>query len=181
MPMDTDPLKVVARAKERARDIANEMSAVHGPIWAGRDDITKLTLTLSSATLVGTISFAGAILGQKPSGSFAGYYLVVSWVLFLVSICLGLLSLWHGNILKSFRARFTNAMPSLKKEAAMVQTNTTEALIESILTLVKKYSDMALNPIGEADRKAERCAKFTLVSFILALVAFIICGITVVT
>ena len=181
MPAIIDPKKVVQEARKVAGFAADDIAKTHGPIWAGRDELAKLTLSLSSAILVGTISFAEQIIGAEKKSCLTGYLLLGSWVLFFISICLGLFALWRGNVLRSFMARFNNSTPTIEQEAAALRAETPEQLVKETLEIVRKHSDDALQPLSSADRYSEALLKWSLISFVVGLAVFIGFGYTIVT
>lgn len=167
---------VAKQAGAAASEIVTEIEKVHGPIWASRQELCKLIISLASAVLVGTITFAEKIVDSHNASPYAGLVLVVSWLLFFASICSALLTVWYAGIFHTLRARFVNSEPQLKEEASKIQANTPEELVQKSMDIVKKYSDAALNAMKPAD---ERTALFTgaaLATFCLGLAAFIVCG-----
>lgn len=175
-----DPGRLAKRARESGREISEEIASVHGRYWEARDALIKLVLSLSAAILAGTISFSENILGVSAC-PLAGSLLIASWFLFLVSICAGIASLWNGTTLHSFRVRFTNAEPAITAEAAAVKSNDPSDLLDKVLDILRKYSDLALQPLGKADLWAKRYAKTCLIAFALALGLFLLVGGIVVT
>ena len=167
---------VAKQASAAAGEIVTEIEKVHGPIWASRQELCKLIISLASAVLVGTITFAEKIVDAHNASPCAGPVLVVSWLLFFASICSALLTLWYAGIFQTLRARFVNSEPQLKEEASKIQANTQEELVQKTIDLVKKYSDAALNAMKPADEKTALFTGAALVTFCLGLAAFIICG-----
>jgi len=167
---------VAKQASAAAGEIVTEIEKVHGPIWASRQDLCKLIISLASAVLVGTITFAEKIVDLNNALPCVGLILVVSWLLFFASACSALLTVWYAGTFQTLRARFVNLEPQLKEEASKIQVRTPEELVNKSMDIVKKYSDAALNAMKPAD---ERTALFTgaaLVTFCLGLAAFIVCG-----
>ena len=167
---------VAKQASAAASEIVIEIEKVHGPIWASRQELCKLIITLASAVLVGTITFAEKIIDSHSISSCASLFLLVGWLLFFVSICSALLTVWYAGVFQTLRARFVNAEPQLKEEASKIQANTTEELVQKSMDVVKKYSDAALDSMRPADEKTAFFTGAALLTFCLGLAAFIVCG-----
>lgn len=167
---------VAKRASEASGEVVTEIERVHGPIWVGRQELCKLIISLASAVLVGTITFAEQIVDAHNASPRAGLLLAVSWLLFFASICSALLSMWYAGTFQTLRARFINSEPQLKEEASKLQATTQEELVNKTLDLVKKYGDAALSAMKPADEKTAFFTGAALATFCLGLAAFIICG-----
>jgi hypothetical protein len=168
---------IIQKARMAGESAGADMTTVHGLLWEGRENLAKLIISLSSAILVGTITFSGDLLGTLGATPTCPSLIIYSWALLFFSICTGLFSLWQANILKSFRIRFMNSEPALEKEAAQLNPALPpEELQEQIVAIVKKYSDASLNPLGPADRKAHYALNTALVLFGLGVGLFLIYG-----
>jgi len=167
---------VATQASSAAGEIVTEIEKVHGPIWASRQDLCKLIVSLASAILVGTIAFAEKIVGAHNASPCAGFVLVSSWLLFFVSICSSLLTVWYAGIFQTLRARFVNSEPQLQKDASEIKADTEEELVQKAMDLVKRYSDSALNAMKPADERTAMFTRVALITFCLGLAAFIVCG-----
>lgn len=175
MALKVDPSVLTKRARAAAKATAEEMSATHGQYWAGRVDIAKLVLSLSSAIVVGSAAFANKIV-ETAAAPIVSWVLVGSWLFFFLSISCCLASLWHANTLNSFRARFSSSELEMKKEAGELKADEQEALIQSVLSLVKKYSDQALLPLESADILSDKFARASMFFYGLGLGSFIVVG-----
>jgi len=175
MKLRVDPERLASKARDIGRETAEEIVAVHGPLWKARDDLTKLVLSLATAILAGTISFSSSILNQT-SSSFASLALIFCWFLMLIAICCGLASLWSANTLQSFRVRFTNAEPHIKAEARKIEASSEDEVMSAISDIIKRYSEEALNPLGPADVRAKYMSLAALVLFASSLGVFIVVG-----
>ncbi len=133
--------------------IAREIFEVHGSLWKSREELSKLVISLSSAFLVGTISFSSSIVGQGTNLASCTEVLVYSWVALFITICAGIFSLWHSNTLHSFHARFTNSQPNIEQEISELNAEEpVEEIMKKAMIIVKKYSDVSLEPLGKADK-----------------------------
>jgi hypothetical protein len=177
MPAEINTKEIVRQARLAGDTAAAKMLEVHGRLWEGRENLAKLIISLSSAILTGTITFSSTILDITKSSATCTKLIIVSWVFLFFSICFGILSLWHSNTLKSFRARFFNSEPEIKEDAAKLNPETNrEELVNQVLIIVKKYSDAALAPLGSADKCANNFLNAALILFSLGLGAFLIFG-----
>lgn len=75
------------------QDLAKQVTEALKPQWEARRDVAKTIISLSSATLVFTITFASSFV--KPDiPSFWRYAVLVCWLAFVCSLILSLASLW---------------------------------------------------------------------------------------
>ncbi len=177
MPKEINTKYIVQQARYAGEEAGAKMVEVHGRLWEGRENLAKLIISLSSAMLVGTITFSSSLLGSNSAATSCPNLLVASWVLLFLSMCLGVLSLWHSNTLKSFRARFFNSEPDIEQEASQLNPEASqEELTQEILAIVKKYSDASLKPLGSADRNAHYSLNTALILFGLGVGAFLVFG-----
>jgi hypothetical protein len=168
---------VAKQAGSAADEIVTEIEKVHGPIWASLKELCKLIISLASAILVGTITFAEKILDAHKASPGAVLALKASWLLFFVSICSSLLTVWYAGMFQTLRARFLNSEPQLKKDASNIQANSQQELDQKILDLVEQYSNSALNVVKPADERTALYTRIALVTFnCAALAVFIVCG-----
>ncbi len=165
---------IVETAKNAGAEVSKEITEVHGPIWEGQENLAKLIISLSSAMLVGSVTFSGSLVGNNGSPPDSPLLLILSWILLFLTMCSAGLSLWFSLTLKGFRARLTNAEPSLKKGAEKIDPNLTpEQITEKSVELVRAYANAATNPIGSADNGARYSLNISLVFFCLGLGIFL--------
>lgn len=177
MPKEIDTQSIVQLARSAGEGAGAKMVEVHGRLWEGRENLAKLIISLSSAMLVGTITFSSTLLGSNSSATSCPNLLIASWLFLFLSMCLGILSLWHSNTLKSFRARFFNSEPKIEQEASELDPEASqEDLTKEILSIIKKYSDASLEPLGSADRNAHYSLNAALVAFSLGVGVFLFFG-----
>jgi hypothetical protein len=62
----------------------DKLHKVHGPFWNSRLDITKTVLTLTSAILIGTITFSNFLIQDNQKIPIEIIFLKSSWVFFFV-------------------------------------------------------------------------------------------------
>jgi len=168
---------VVQLASTAAKEVSEEMSEIHGGVWDGREDLAKLLISLSSAILVGTVTFSGSLLKVGSDQASCPSLIVLSWALLFLSLSAGLFSLWHSNTLKSFRARFTNSEPEIAKEAAQLDPKKDpEQLKLEIMVIIKKYSDKSVQPLGNAEKFSSNSLMVALITFGLGVGAFLLFG-----
>ena len=177
MQKEIDTKSIVQLARSAGEGAGAKMVEVHGRLWEGRENLAKLIISLSSAMLVGTITFSSTLLSSSSGVTSWPDLLLISWFLLYLSMCLGILSLWHSNTLKSFKARFFNSEPEIKQEASELNPEMSqEDLTKEILSIIKKHSDAALKPLGSADRIAHYSLNAALVIFSLGVGAFLFFG-----
>jgi hypothetical protein len=80
------------------------LADIHGPLWSARREVAKAVLSLASATLVLTVTFADKILAQT-SATAKPTALAWVWLLLLASIAATLASLAFAVQLESLPAR----------------------------------------------------------------------------
>ena len=158
-----------------AKELAAEIQEAHGPMWAHRLEFGKLLIGLSSAILAGAITFSGSFL--NPTTGLARYpmILILSWVMFLFAIGFSLVTWWRHMDLLSFMPRLVNSGPQIREELSALDTKS-ESHVQEIMSIVAKYSDQSLEPLGSADRSMSRTSKLSFVSFCLGLALFIVFG-----
>lgn len=126
VPKEINTEYIVKQARYAGEEAGAKMLEVHGRLWEGRENLAKLIISLSSAMLVGTITFSGSLLGSNSSFTTCPNLLVTSWVLLFFTMSLGLLSLWHSNTLKSFRAMFFNSEPQIEEKASQLNSEASQ-------------------------------------------------------
>ena len=170
--IDTD--YIVETAKNAGAEVSKEIAEVHGPIWEGQENLAKLIISLSSAMLVGTITFSANLVGDEGSRTNCPQLLIGSWILLFLTICLAGMSLWFAVTLKSFRARLTNAEPFLHSGAQTIDPDLSpEQITDKCIELVKEYAGAATKPLGRADNGARYSLNASLVFFCLGLAVFL--------
>jgi len=162
-------------AENAARDIRSKIDEVHGPYWKSRNEISKLIISLSSAILVGTITFSGSLLTSSSGTAQCPSLVITSWVLLLFSLLLGIASVWFNAVLMSFHPRFINSGPELDKKFEELNPES-DTLVSDIVAVVGEISNKALEPVGSADKWAHRSTIASLISFGLGICAFILFG-----
>jgi len=177
VPQITDVQLIIDDIRSAASKGAEEMAAVHGKLWEDREGLAKLIISLSSTILVATIIFSSNFLGQNVTTTSYPSIIVLSWTLLYLSMCFVILSLWHSNNLKSFRARLFNFEPALRNELYQMDDIADEGELNSrIKSIVKKYIHASLKPLETADRCAYYSYNIAIVLFVLGVGAFLVFG-----
>src|SRR6266516_4224321 len=84
---------------------------------ASRQDVARTLITLSSAALLFTITFASSLI--KPTSSRSLRYTIgFCWLAFVISLILSLLSLWFSIGAQNFPALVMTKIKELKEIAA---------------------------------------------------------------
>lgn len=170
--IDTQYISRTARAA--GEEVAAEMQDIHGPLWEARENLAKLVVSLSSAILVGTITFSGGLIGSSTASATCPGLVIISWSLLFVALCAGVVSVWFSTNLKSFRVRLTNAEPDFVENAGKLDPSlTAEQLKKEIVQLVLKYANSATKPIGRAETGSRHSLTVSLVSFGLGVGVFL--------
>ncbi len=161
-------------AEDTGRDIVKKINEVYGPQWQHRLDLAKLMVSLNSIIIVGTITFSGSLI--QTSGVKGPTWLVIlSWVLFFLSLISALGSLWAHTELLSFHARWVNTMPKLRERFGTLDP-TSPNLFDEILSIIGQESNEALQPSGTADIWSKRLLNSCFVLFVLGLLFFLVFG-----
>jgi hypothetical protein len=177
VPKEINTDYIVQKARLAGEKAGAQMAEVHGRWWEGRENLAKLIISLSSVMLVGTITFSSNLVGPNSTTPLCPSLLVTSWVLQFTAMCLGILSLWHSNTLKSFRARFFNSENNIKEEVAQLNSELpAEKLTIQIFAIIKKYSDSSLAPLESADRRSQNSLNAALVTFGMGVGVFLVFG-----
>jgi hypothetical protein len=159
-------LYVAETARAAAEEVSVEMQKVHGPLWDARDSLAKLVVSLSSAILVGTITFSGDLIGSGSLTTNCPILVVTSWFLLFLALVSSVMSLWFSANLKSFRVRLTNAEPALKDRAGKIDPSLpTDQLQQKLVELVSEYANAGSVPLGRADVGARWSLNISLISF----------------
>lgn len=174
MPDQINTEYVAETARKAAEEVSSEMQEVHGPLWEARENLAKLVVSLSSAILVGTITFSGALIGSTGPEATCPILVILSWSLLFIALSSGVVSLWFSTSLKSFRVRLTNAESSLVESAGKIDPSLPpEALQEDLVKLVAAYANAGSKPVGRADAGARYALVMSLASFGLGVGVFL--------
>jgi len=174
MPVQIDTDYVTETARAAAREVSEEIQEVHGPLWEAREQLAKLVVSLSSAILVGTITFSGDFIGSQEDSAQCPALVVVSWLLLFTSLVAGVVSLWFSTTFKSFRVRLTNAEPALKESAGQLDPLLPpDELQKELVALVASFAKAGSEPVGRADTGARLALVGSLISFALGVGVFL--------
>ena len=58
-PINTE--YIIQKARIAGQEVGADMVTVHSLLWEGRENLAKLIISLSSAIIVGTITFSGSL------------------------------------------------------------------------------------------------------------------------
>lgn len=75
--------------------LVKHLHKTHGNYWESRLNVCKTVLTITSAALIGTISFSGSLLGPGKESMICPGWLIAAWISLAASICASLVAMWH--------------------------------------------------------------------------------------
>ncbi len=162
-------------AEDTGRDIVAKINEVHGPLWKHRLELTKLMASLTSAILVGTITFSGTLIqNDGPQGQT--WLIILSWALILLSLIFALSSFWAHTYLLSFHPRWVNSMPELRHRFSEELNAQSPNFVQDILNIIGQESIKALEPVGTADNWSNWLLQASFATFIVGLICFFVFG-----
>lgn len=149
---------------------ANHIERVHSSHWEARADVVRNLVAVGSAIFAGTVTFLEA---SPPSICTAGgWLLITSWVAMVVSISSGLFVLWQSVTLRSFYPKLFNNRPGIRKEFEALNLSAPDVADRSA-AILKRVVDAVVNPMGQADIRAQVASRVCLVSFFLSMACFL--------
>ncbi|EHN70765.1 hypothetical protein [Aliivibrio fischeri] len=176
--VELDIEKVQPVVSKTITDTAEKMATVHGTFWENRADVCKALLTITSAVLVGTISFSGSLLGPGKQEVVYSTALITAWVLFVLSIISAVISLWFSYQLSSYKVQFFNSKGVIAERLRTVggQQNAKKlkgALDEAVLDLTSQ----TISSLSSYDKWSHYAVASQLSLFILGIISFLVFGI----
>ena len=176
--IEVDTKTVIPAVKAAGDQTAERMRQVHGHYWNSRLDVCKTVLTITSAVLVGTISFSSSLLGPGKEALTCPIFLYISWFFFVISICSSLYALWHLYQLNTFHASFNNKSSELEESLKAIGPRETEQeLVAEIDKIVGNITNQSAKPLQKADIHSHNGLKAQLITFGLGILAFTIFGV----
>ncbi len=176
--IEVDTKTVVPAVRAAGDQTAERMRQVHGPYWSSRLDVCKSVLTITSAVLVGTISFSSSLLGPGKQTLSWPCFLYSTWLLFVISICAGIYALWNLYQLNTFHATFNNKSPELEAALNAIGPRVTpEELTAEIDKVVGKITNESAKPLHAADKSSHNGLKTQLITFGIGICLFFIFGV----
>jgi len=140
------------------------LADIHGPQWTARRDVAKTVLSLASATLVLTVTFADKLLQAASPGSTKLSALAWVWVALLVSVAATLTSLTLAVQLESLPARIISMLPR------MFETfKTARSEGEHPIRALDPLMQAATKPLRPYDQGSWWCLLIGLLAFFIAL------------
>jgi len=165
----------VAKRKELAEGIRAgiqeeliELDKLYTPFWSARNDLVKSIISLASASIVLTVTFANSLI--KPGGNGGWKYLLFgSWLSFLLSIISAILSLWVSTKLKTIPTIMYHQQNKILQVLNNIDVlrdgdsdNISQQVSRAIVESMPKYD--------RSDKWAGRYLHLSLLMFIIALV-----------
>ncbi|MBD1571564.1 hypothetical protein [Aliivibrio sp. S10_S31] len=169
---------VMKEIRRSGDELVERIRLVHGKYWATRADLVKTILGLTSAIMVGTISFSGSLSGAGKEILTCPWILYISWFVFLISIGAGTVSLWHLYKLESLHAVFFNKTDGIEEKVLAIGTKGTEKELETeILKIVGNAIKEGISPATPSDKISHYSLFIQLCCFLIGLLSFMIFGV----
>ena len=148
---------------DEAKAQITEIMKISAPYQSARDELAKTLISISSAAIVLTITFAKpfAVSSQSQVWRSLPY---VSWAAFLVSIIASLITLFLSITVRGIGMRFFNERANIIRAIASPDRSLANAYQEAENLLQK------ITKPNKKDAWADVCVKISLVSFGLALI-----------
>ena len=151
--------------QDKLLEIAQQPTEALKPQIESRKDVAKTLVSLSSAALLFTITFASSLI--KPNSSlFLRYTMGVCWLAFVFSLILSLLSLWFSIGLCNFQALLMTKTKEINEIAA-----------EGRETLPTFVADLWEKEIVPDDKRSRRSLLAAFISYGIALVILLVVGV----
>jgi hypothetical protein len=139
-------------------DFEKQLDRTHSPYWDARNDLSKTVISLASGSIVLTVTFSSSLIGSERANPW-NYLLFGSWVSFLVTIIMAVVSLWISTSLKKLPASFADQKSKIRE----VIEN--EGSSEDIVNAIEKSSPN----YWRVSRWSGRFHHASLIMFIVAL------------
>ncbi|WP_274025987.1 hypothetical protein [Vibrio parahaemolyticus] len=161
-----------AAAKRTLELTADKMFSVHDIFWQSRIDVCKAIVTLTSAVLVGTISFSSALF----TGSCT-VFLLLAWGFFTLSIVSSTVALWFSYKLSSYKVLFFNKNNDFQQKlVAALSHERNEDRNTAIEGLVKELTEQVIDTLGSYDRVSHWAVLIQFVLFVAGILNFALFG-----
>jgi hypothetical protein len=168
---DLPEISLNSRIHEHLLETAKTASEAMKPTIDAQKDLTKTVISLASATLVFTITFASSFIGPN-TPIYWRHAVLACWLAFICSLVLAILSLYFSLELGTFPAR------------VLIDNKRIDAAIDEIASKrpidmepLDKIMQSHLRALGKTQRRATRLHKAALISFAIGLLVFTIMGI----
>ncbi|WP_341852279.1 hypothetical protein [Vibrio vulnificus] len=176
--VELDIEKVQPVVSKTITETADKMATVHNAFWESRTDICKALLTITSAVLVGTISFSGSLLGPGKQEMVCSSALITAWVLFVLSIISAVASLWFSYQLSSYKVQFFNSKGAIGDRLRAIggQQDAKKlrgALDEAVLDLTSQ----TIKSLSSYDKWSHYAVGSQLSLFVLGIISFLVFGV----
>ncbi|HBC3857035.1 TPA: hypothetical protein KD866_002412 [Vibrio parahaemolyticus] len=159
-------------AKRTLELTADKMFSVHDIFWKSRIDVCKAIVTLTSAVLVGTISFSSSLLvGSCP------VFLLGAWGSFTLSIVSSTVALWYSYKLSSYKVLIFNQNNDFQDKLVTALSHKREDdRNNAIKNLVEELTDQVVVTLGSYDRIAHWAVLVQFVLFAVGMISFALFG-----
>lgn len=151
--------------QDKLFELAKQPTEALKPQIESRKDVAKTLISLSSAALLFTITFASSLI-KANSGVSLRYTIGACWLAFVLSLALSLSSLWFSVGLHNFPALLMTKTKEINEIAASNRAN-----------LPDFVANLWQNEIVPDDRRSRRFLLAGFISYALALVILLIVGV----
>jgi len=152
-------------------DIQDLMNKIHGPGWDARFDFVKILITLSGGIFAAILAFSDNVFSDATRLVID---LIISALLLLIgSIGCSLGAIWHRVGIAGFHATYFNQRDDIRSKSSKVDL-TKDGAYEQLMGIFSKATKIAVENVGNSDRKSKKFAVASGVTFTLALVLFLI-------
>ncbi|MDL1875004.1 hypothetical protein FBQ85_07505 [Cytophagia bacterium CHB2] len=166
-----DLQEISEQFREPLRDAIAKLESLHTSAWDSNDDIAKTTISVASVIVAFTVAFSGSM--ANPSECVTWKYIIcASWVLFLLSIVVALVSLWCSRQARSTSIRFLENWPQLQEIIPLIISEPNE-----FENRVRDWHRETIGPIRTNTKCAERALIASLFLFAFAIIVLGVVGI----
>jgi hypothetical protein len=155
---------------EGSLEIARQVNDAMKPQWEARKDVARTLITLSSAALLFTITFASSFITSNTLALWR-YGVMVCWLSFICSLALSLFSLWLSTGLHDYPGLLMGKITKLREAANAIRPETPDSS-EPFQEIVNK----TFKSVAHRDTVSRRLVTASLIAYGIALLIFIAIG-----
>jgi hypothetical protein len=156
--------------REYLEETPNRNEKLYSPSWNARGELAKNIVFLASGSILLTIFFSHSFVNTRTNAS-QKYFLLSSWISFLISIGFGLLCQWSLTKLQSGAVRFERCIRNIEMFEHMASINLGDK--DEIASKISSQHNAFLelnSSIEEQDSLTHGFLNICMVTFILGLI-----------